>query len=393
MACCCKTHYHGSWTPSTLLQDDDTEQHHGTMVGEGGNTGDSTPLPKRKGKFSTLGKIFKPWKWRKKKSSDKFQETSEELERKMSTRRTRQELIEQGVLKEVPDNNTSVDAQNVKQAYVKNGHTLPMSAGFSGGAVVRGGRSPSNQGKLHLESDFRSNPTWVPQTDERTGALGSRATGLHEDTRRGGGVGARAHGDGDWKPNVVWQGQIHGQMEEGRRGGRLHPEGDQKRPGLQKVPSEDGRRTRAAEVDWKPTLPRHASAEEGRTRRESDSPFVSDPESLRDTLREPLPPKHSVMPPKWLMSATTEPSSEGPLLTPSNHTTAQYSSPTAPSASNAKPVRSVSSAGVSTSSAPISTLTQGFKQPPLPPPKPVNRCNAAMLGECVYVMLGWVSKR
>lgn len=176
---------------------------------------------------------------------------------------------------------TSVDAQNVKQAYVKNGHTLPMSAGFSGGAVVRGGRSPSNQGKLHLESDFRSNPTWVPQTDERTGALGSRATGLHEDTRRGGGVGARAHGDGDWKPNVVWQGQIHGQMEEGRRGGRLHPEGDQKRPGLQKVPSEDGRRTRAAEVDWKPTLPRHASAEEGRTRRgESQLIYSLPPENF-----------------------------------------------------------------------------------------------------------------
>lgn len=45
------------------------------MAGEGGSMGDSTP--KRKGKFSTLGKIFKPWKWRKKKSSEKFKETSE----------------------------------------------------------------------------------------------------------------------------------------------------------------------------------------------------------------------------------------------------------------------------------------------------------------------------
>lgn len=59
--------------------DDEAEQHHSTMVGEGGSTGDSTPPPKRKGKFSTLGKIFKPWKWRKKKSSEKFKETSEGL--------------------------------------------------------------------------------------------------------------------------------------------------------------------------------------------------------------------------------------------------------------------------------------------------------------------------
>lgn len=48
-------------------------------MGEGGSTGDGTPPPKRKGKFSTLGKIFKPWKWRKKKSSEKFKETSEGL--------------------------------------------------------------------------------------------------------------------------------------------------------------------------------------------------------------------------------------------------------------------------------------------------------------------------
>lgn len=51
------------------------------MVGEGGSTGDDTP--KRKGKFSTLGKIFKPWKWRKKKSSEKFKETSEGLSCKL----------------------------------------------------------------------------------------------------------------------------------------------------------------------------------------------------------------------------------------------------------------------------------------------------------------------
>lgn len=42
-----------------------------------GNDND-TPLSKQKGKFSSLGKIFKPWKWRKKKeSSEKFKETSE----------------------------------------------------------------------------------------------------------------------------------------------------------------------------------------------------------------------------------------------------------------------------------------------------------------------------
>ncbi|CAL9705992.1 unnamed protein product [Knipowitschia caucasica] len=471
-------------------QDDDAEQHHSIMVGEGGHTRDSTP--KRKTKFSTLGKIFKPWKWRKKKSSDKFQETSEELERKMSTRRTRQELIDQGVLKEVLDN----DAVQGKPPQVKNGHTLPVSTGVS---TDHGGRSPGK-----LEPDFRSAPPWLPQTE----ALGSRLAGL------GLGGGARTYAESDWKPNLVWQG--HSGLEEGRRVGRPHHDPEQKRPGLQKVMSEDGRRTR--EVEWKPTLPRHASAEEGRTRRDTDSPFAQQPD-VHPAFREP--PKHAVMsPPKWLMSSTPDPGSEGshqasssgqfpsphqtsssgqfpsPHQTsssgqfPSPHQTSssgqfasphqtsssgqfssphqtsssgqfssphqtsssgqfasphqtsssgqfssphqtsssgqfssphqtsssgQFSSPhqgsssgqfpsphqnsssgqfpsshqfssaghfTSPSTGHtSKPVRSVSSAGVSAQLPPISSLSQGIKQPPLPPPKPVNRGNAAMLGD------------
>lgn len=168
------------------------------------------------------------------------------------------------------------EAQNVKQSYVKNGHTLPVGGG--GGGVISGGRSPCNQGQHPSDSDFRMNPAWLAQPDDRRGrcspsdgdrrgALGSRGTGLHDDGRRSAGIGARAQGEGEWKSNMAWQGHIHGQMEETRHGGRLHPDDGQKRPGLQKAPSEDGRRSRPAEGDWKPTLPRHASAEEGRARR------------------------------------------------------------------------------------------------------------------------------
>lgn len=178
------------------------------------------------------------------------------------------------------------DVQNLKQHYVKNGHTLPVSAGVGGGGGVSGSRSPCNQGKLPLESDFRMNPAWLTQPDDRRvrsplngdrrGAPGSRGTGLHEDGWRGGGMGSHAHVEGEWKSNMVWQGQ----MEEGRRGGRLHPDDGQKRPGLQKAPSEDGRRSRPAEADWKPTLPRHASAEEGRARRGESWYFLPLPSDI-----------------------------------------------------------------------------------------------------------------
>lgn len=76
----------------------------------------------QRGKLSSLGKLFKPWKWRKKKTSDKFQDLSKVLERKISTRQTREELIKKGVL--IPDQDEPVSSENL------NGHaTLTVTSG------------------------------------------------------------------------------------------------------------------------------------------------------------------------------------------------------------------------------------------------------------------------
>ncbi|XP_077350666.1 phosphatase and actin regulator 2 isoform X6 [Festucalex cinctus] len=69
----------------------------------------------QRGKLSTLGRLFKPWKWRKKKSSDRFQDLSKVLERKISTRQTREELIKKGVL--VPE-----QADEPVSREIQNGH-------------------------------------------------------------------------------------------------------------------------------------------------------------------------------------------------------------------------------------------------------------------------------
>ncbi|XP_065787300.1 phosphatase and actin regulator 2 isoform X3 [Muntiacus reevesi] len=89
---------------------------------DGPTAGSQTPPFKRKGKLSTIGKIFKPWKWRKKKTSDKFRETSAVLERKISTRQSREELIRRGVLKELPDQDGDVTV-NFENS---NGHMIPV---------------------------------------------------------------------------------------------------------------------------------------------------------------------------------------------------------------------------------------------------------------------------
>ncbi|XP_036438168.1 phosphatase and actin regulator 1 isoform X2 [Colossoma macropomum] len=75
--------------------------------------GTHTPPIRRRSKLATLGRLFKPWKWRKKKS-DKFKQTSAVLERKMSTRQSREELIKRGVLKEVNEKEeVTVDSGHV----------------------------------------------------------------------------------------------------------------------------------------------------------------------------------------------------------------------------------------------------------------------------------------
>ncbi|XP_064025236.1 phosphatase and actin regulator 2 isoform X2 [Pogoniulus pusillus] len=89
---------------------------------DGPAPGSQTPPFKRKGKLSTIGKIFKPWKWRKKKTSDKFRETSAVLERKISTRQSREELIRRGVLKEMPEQDGDVTV-NFESS---NGHTIAI---------------------------------------------------------------------------------------------------------------------------------------------------------------------------------------------------------------------------------------------------------------------------
>ncbi|XP_036362257.1 phosphatase and actin regulator 1 isoform X4 [Octopus sinensis] len=65
--------------------------------------GPKTPPPERKSKFAALGKIFKPWKWKKKKKSENIVRKAVDLERKISMRSTREELIRKGVLKESDD--------------------------------------------------------------------------------------------------------------------------------------------------------------------------------------------------------------------------------------------------------------------------------------------------
>ncbi|KAI9535584.1 hypothetical protein NQZ68_003138 [Dissostichus eleginoides] len=84
------------------------------VVDSATNTQNAPTSRQQRGKLSSIGQLFKPWKWRKKKTSDKFQDLSKVLERKISTRQTREELIKKGVL--IIDQEEPISSEN------QNGH-------------------------------------------------------------------------------------------------------------------------------------------------------------------------------------------------------------------------------------------------------------------------------
>ncbi|XP_069091229.1 phosphatase and actin regulator 2 isoform X5 [Pleurodeles waltl] len=130
-------------------------------ISDGPNTGGQSPPLKRKGKLSTIGKIFKPWKWRKKKASEQFRETSAVLERKISTRQSREELIRRGLLKEIPDQDGDVPA-NVETS---NGHM-----------IIVGNEPPSEEKVLNIiGAGNGSVPTKAASVEEKAEANSSHA--------------------------------------------------------------------------------------------------------------------------------------------------------------------------------------------------------------------------
>ncbi|GFW28292.1 transposon Tf2-6 polyprotein [Trichonephila clavipes] len=60
-----------------------------------------SPMKTKQRRFAMLRKIFQPWQWKRRKKSDRFEQTSKTLERKISMRSSKEELVKKDVL--MPD--------------------------------------------------------------------------------------------------------------------------------------------------------------------------------------------------------------------------------------------------------------------------------------------------
>ncbi|GFW84756.1 phosphatase and actin regulator 2 [Trichonephila clavipes] len=97
-----------------------------SSVGSNSRSPTPSPMEGKHSRFAMLGRLFKPWKWKWKKKSDRFEETSRTLERKISMRSTKEELIKKGVL--MPDG-TDKDQDSKINGSVHQNH-IPQINGF-----------------------------------------------------------------------------------------------------------------------------------------------------------------------------------------------------------------------------------------------------------------------
>ncbi|XP_060705991.1 phosphatase and actin regulator 1-like [Hemiscyllium ocellatum] len=135
--------------------------------------GTHTPPIRRRSKFATLGRLFKPWKWRKKKS-EKFKQTSAALERKFSTRQSREELIKRGVLKEIFEKDGDMPIHNeeevIENGQIQSSETEERVPQPVSGEVVADSATPCTEStdKPAAEDSPTDNRASVPEQDTST---------------------------------------------------------------------------------------------------------------------------------------------------------------------------------------------------------------------------------
>ncbi|GFT74580.1 phosphatase and actin regulator 2 [Trichonephila clavipes] len=97
-----------------------------SSVGSNSRSSTSSPMEGKHSRFAMLRRLFKPWKWKRKKKSDRFEQTSRTLERKISMRSTKEELNSPSV---------TYTSSSVLETYntvvvTNSGFLLPFSSGL-----------------------------------------------------------------------------------------------------------------------------------------------------------------------------------------------------------------------------------------------------------------------
>ncbi|KAM7358437.1 uncharacterized protein ACRADG_003417 isoform 2-T2 [Cochliomyia hominivorax] len=110
-------------------------------------SGTRTPPLERKSKLAALGRFFKPWKWRRKKKSEKFVAASKALERKISVRANREELVQKGIL--LPESPLGNIQEPGEESYYNNSNAVNNSTNNANGVNTLHSSNVQNNSMLN----------------------------------------------------------------------------------------------------------------------------------------------------------------------------------------------------------------------------------------------------
>ncbi|GFT41078.1 phosphatase and actin regulator 2 [Trichonephila clavipes] len=83
-----------------------------------------SPIESKHRRFAMLRRLFEPWQWKRKKKSDRFEQTSRTLERKKTMRSTKKELVKKDVLMPVKNNVSLWNLPDVEEVPSHDGETV-----------------------------------------------------------------------------------------------------------------------------------------------------------------------------------------------------------------------------------------------------------------------------
>ncbi|GFV03268.1 phosphatase and actin regulator 2 [Trichonephila clavipes] len=149
-----------------------------SSVGSNSQSPISSPMEGKHSRFAMLGRLFKPCKWKRKKKSDRFEQTSRTLERKISMRSTKEELIQMGVL--MPDG-TDKDQDSKINDSVHQNH-IPQINGFGPESGMSETKQRNFPSVTYTSSSVLETYNTVVVTN--SGFLLPFSSGLHEKKER-----------------------------------------------------------------------------------------------------------------------------------------------------------------------------------------------------------------
>ncbi|GFU63217.1 phosphatase and actin regulator 2 [Trichonephila clavipes] len=83
-----------------------------------------SPMESKNRRFALLRKIFQPWQWKRSKNRNRFEQTSRTLERKISMRSTKDQLVKKDVLMPVKHNVFLWNLPDVEEMPSHDGETV-----------------------------------------------------------------------------------------------------------------------------------------------------------------------------------------------------------------------------------------------------------------------------